>query len=77
MIVSQGLKLTLCGIALGLAGACAVTRFLASQLYGVTAIEPASYVSVPVLLTVVALLACYIPARRATRINPVVALRHE
>jgi putative ABC transport system permease protein len=77
MIVSQGLKLTLCGIVAGLAGAYAVTRFLASQLYGIAAIEPASYVGVPVLLTSVALLACYVPARRATRINPVVALRHE
>ena len=77
MIVSQGLKLTVCGIAAGLAGAYAATRFLASQLYGVTALEPASYVAVPILLTSVAVLACYVPARRATRITPVVALRHE
>jgi putative ABC transport system permease protein len=77
MIVAQGLKLTLFGIALGMAGAFALARVLASQLYGVTATDAATFTSACLILILVALLACYVPARRASRIDPMTALRHE
>ena len=65
------------GLALGLAGALALTRALSSFLYGVTASDPATFVGVSALLVAAALAACTIPARRATRIDPLTALRHE
>ena len=77
LVVGQGLKLTLIGAALGLAGAFAVTRLMSSLLFGVSATDPATFVFIAALLTLVALLACYLPARRATRISPVTALRYE
>jgi putative ABC transport system permease protein len=77
LIVSQGMRMALIGIALGLAGAIALTRVLASLLLGVGATDPLTFVGVPLLLAVIALLACWIPARRAAKVDPMVVLRHE
>lgn len=77
LVLGQGLKLTGAGIAIGLVGAVAVTRFLRSQLYGVSATDPLTLVSVALLFTLVATFACLVPARRATRVDPMVAMRSE
>jgi putative ABC transport system permease protein len=77
LIVGQGIRLTAIGIALGLAGALAATRALSSLLYGVGATDPATFVSVPLALAAVGLAACYIPARRAAKVDPIAALRRE
>ena len=77
LVLNHGLKLTLIGAAIGVAGAYAATRAITSVLYGVTATDPLTFVSVSVLLIFVALLACYVPARRATKVDPLVALRNE
>src|SRR5262249_48041439 len=77
LIVGQGLKLVLMGLGLGLAGALALTRFLKTLLFGVSPTDPPTFTLIAVLLTAVALLACWIPARRATKVDPLVALRHE
>ena len=77
LVVGQGMRMAFVGMALGLAGAFALTRVLASLLLGVGATDAVTFVGVSVLLFAVTLLACYIPARRAARVNPLVALRHD
>ena len=77
LVMGQALVLTVAGIAAGVVGASALTRFLRSLLYDVRPIDPATFAAVTVLLAAVALAASYIPARRATKVDPMVALRHE
>ena len=75
--LGNGMTLTVIGVALGLIGAFALTRVMSGILFGVTATDSLTYISVSAGLIVVALLACYVPARRAMRVDPLLALQHE
>lgn len=77
MVIKRGMLLVLIGIAIGLGGALAVTRVMQTLLFGVSVTDPLTFFSISLLLATVALLACYIPARRATKVDPLVALRYE
>ena len=77
LILGQGSRITVMGVSLGLSGAFLLTRLMSKLLYGVTASDPAIFTAVAILLAMTALAACYIPALRAVRLDPLVALRHE
>ncbi|MBA2340745.1 MAG: ABC transporter permease [Pyrinomonadaceae bacterium] len=77
LVIRQGMVLTAIGIVIGLSASLAFTRVMSSLLYNVSVTDPVTFVAVAALLTVVALLACYIPARRATKLDPLLALKHE
>jgi len=76
-VIADGLRLTLIGVLIGVAGGFFLTRFLQSLIFGISANDPLTFTSVALLLTLVATAACYIPARRAMRVDPMVALRYE
>jgi ABC-type antimicrobial peptide transport system permease subunit len=77
MFVSDALLLATAGVAIGAAGALVLTRFIASQLFEISPFDPATYVAVSLVLLTAAVLASYVPARRAARVSPLVALRYE
>jgi putative ABC transport system permease protein len=77
LIVSQGFKLVILGLVLGLGGAFLAMKVISSLLFGVTTKDPYTFIAVALVLLVIALVACYIPARRAARVDPLVALRYE
>ena len=77
LILGKGLMMTIIGVSIGIGGALGLSRFLSGLLYGVKPTDPLTYIAVSLILIAVALLACYIPARRAARVDPMVALRFE
>jgi putative ABC transport system permease protein len=77
LIIGQGMALALAGVALGIAGSIALTRIMSGLLFGVSATDPATFAAIALLLAAVALLACFLPARRAMKVDPMIALRYE
>lgn len=77
LVVRNGLMLTVCGVAIGLAASLALSQILTSLLYGVSATDPSTFAAIPLLLASVALMACYLPAKRAAKVDPMTALRYE
>jgi putative ABC transport system permease protein len=77
LIIGQGMKLGLIGVAIGFALAIGLTHFISSMLFGITATDPVAFAAVIFMLLAVVVMACYVPARRAMRVDPMIALRHE
>jgi ABC-type antimicrobial peptide transport system permease subunit len=77
MVLNQGAKMALFGVAIGILGALGLTRLMANLLFGVSPLDPFTFGMVGVLLTAVVLAACYFPARRATKVDPIAALRYD
>jgi putative ABC transport system permease protein len=77
MVLKDGARMTLAGIALGLVGALGLTRLMGSMLYGIKPTDPLTFISLAAVLAAIAMLACYVPARRAMKVDPMEALRHQ